>query len=96
MPPPRIPKLSKEKKAAEPTTASEFLDAGVDDEEHGDRWIDSGDIPKAIRFYQKPQVTISKLLQCHAVMIRLSAMMLHITLRVCSMWFTLKLSKLVS
>ncbi|VVT43998.1 uncharacterized protein SAPINGB_P000251 [Magnusiomyces paraingens] len=54
MPPPRIPKLSKKKKkAAEPTTASEFLDAGVDDEEHGDRWIDSGDIPKAIRFYQK-------------------------------------------
>lgn len=54
MPPPRIPKPGKKKKkAVEPTTASEYLDAGVDEEEHGDRWIDSGDIPKAIRFYQK-------------------------------------------
>lgn len=53
--PPRIPKgLSKKKKTVPaPVTVEDFLDCGVEQEENGDRWIDSGDIPKALRFYQK-------------------------------------------
>lgn len=55
--PPRIPKgLSKKKKIKEiePTTAEEFLDAGTELEDNGDRWIaSSSDVPKALRFYQK-------------------------------------------
>lgn len=52
---PRIPKgLSKKKRTAPaPVTIEDFLDCGVEQEENGDRWIDSGDIPKALRFYQK-------------------------------------------
>lgn len=56
MVPPRIPKFAskKQKKAAFiPSTAAEFLDCGVEEEESGDRWVDSGDIAKAVRFYQK-------------------------------------------
>lgn len=47
------PKKLKKKIGAAPTTASELLDAGVDEEDHGDRWISSGDPAKAIRFYQR-------------------------------------------
>ena len=54
---PSIPKgLSKKKKGKAvpaPVTIEDFLDCGVEEEEHGDRWIDSGDVPKALRFYQK-------------------------------------------
>lgn len=51
---PRHNQTKKKKKAVcKPTTPEEFLDAAVEQEEHGDRWIDSGDIPKALRFYQK-------------------------------------------
>lgn len=38
---------------AEPRTAEEFLDRGVTEEDHGDRWISSGDVPKGVRFYQR-------------------------------------------
>lgn len=54
--PPRIPKnLSKKKKSAAPVpqTPEDFLFAGTELEDFGDRWIDSGDVPKALRFYQR-------------------------------------------
>lgn len=55
MPNPPRPQFPKKKKkvVTKPTTPEEFLDAAVEEEEYGDRWIDSGDIPKALRFYQK-------------------------------------------
>lgn len=50
---PNIPSKKKKKSAPTPVTVEDFLDCGVDEEDHGDRWIDSGDVPKAVRFYQK-------------------------------------------
>lgn len=60
--PPRIPKgLSKKKRnAPSPVTSEDFRDAGVDEEENGERWIDSGDVPKALRFYRKAQILYEK------------------------------------
>ncbi|ANB14308.1 Uncharacterized protein YNL193W [Sugiyamaella lignohabitans] len=35
-----------------PVTAQDHLESGVTEEDHGDRWIGSGDAAKALRFYQ--------------------------------------------
>lgn len=43
----------KNKSAPAPKTPSEFLEAGISEEDGGDRWISSGDIPKGVRFYQR-------------------------------------------
>ncbi|CAN6649999.1 hypothetical protein TRVA0_024S00716 [Trichomonascus vanleenenianus] len=43
----------KKKAKAVPVTASDHLDAGIEEEEGGDRWISSGDVAKGVRFYQR-------------------------------------------
>jgi hypothetical protein len=45
-------KIKKNKPRA-PETAEDYLDHGVTEEDHGDRWLGSGDMPKALRFYQR-------------------------------------------
>lgn len=48
-------KQKKKKNTVELVTANDYFDEAVLEEEHGDRWVDSGDIPKAIRFYQRAE-----------------------------------------
>uniref|UniRef100_A0A060TCC0 ARAD1D38324p n=1 Tax=Blastobotrys adeninivorans TaxID=409370 RepID=A0A060TCC0_BLAAD len=43
----------KNKSAPAPKTPTEFLEAGISEEDGGDRWISSGDVPKGVRFYQR-------------------------------------------
>lgn len=53
---PKLPKPQRKKKeniSQELKTADDYLNAGTDEEDSGDRWIKSGDVPKGVRFYQR-------------------------------------------
>lgn len=45
--------MPKGKKTPAPQTSEEFLEAGIEEEDGGDRWTSSGDVAKGVRFYQR-------------------------------------------
>ncbi|KAA8897777.1 hypothetical protein TRICI_006654 [Trichomonascus ciferrii] len=45
--------MKKGKKTQAPQTSEDFLEAGIEEEDGGDRWISSGDVAKGVRFYQR-------------------------------------------
>lgn len=45
--------MKKNKNNNTPKNSEEFLDAGIEEEDGGDRWLNSGDIAKGVRFYQR-------------------------------------------